>query len=357
MMAPGTRRAVRLALLAASCAAGAGCAHAPDSSPPPAAPPAPPARAGSLILGEEPWTLGSTAGRVVTTPSFRIFTTLDRGYIADRLPSFAESALARYRTAFGPLPAVPRPLDTYLLANRSQWMRVAAQVLGPAHSPFQQILRGGVTSGGRSVLYDIGPGDTFSLLGHEGWHQYVQSSFREPLPVWLDEGIATVMEGFRWRDDDPTEPEFLPWANLERFDQLRDAVNQGALTPLPDLLAGSPARSLQGGPEPALTYYAQVWALTMFLMEGEGGKHAPSLHALLADASRGMLATHIRASLEKQPAGVAVPRHPDAAAFLAYFGPDLGRVSDAYASFCAAATAPKARDAAALGRSPLPRTR
>ena len=343
--------AVGASLLALASA----CSDARDSASKPAtaADAAAPSRA-VPILSEEPWTFGAATGRVITTPSYRIFTTLGPGIISSRVPEFAETALARYRTAFGPLPPPPQTLDTYILANRPQWSRAAAQLLGTSGAAYQQIIRGGVTTGGRSILYDIGPRDTFSLIAHEGWHQYSQSTFREPLPVWLEEGIATVMEGFRWRADDPAEPEFLPWSNLERFDQLRDAVNRRTLVSLPDLLAGSPAKSIEGGSDPALTYYSQVWALTLFLSEGDGGRYSTSLAELLTDATRGTISRRVRGAQGGSPGDILRARGTGPGVFLVYFDADLDRASAAYSAFCAAVTGPKARDSAFLGRSPLP---
>jgi len=311
------------------------------------------ARQASIITGEEPWTFGSSRGRVLSTPSFRIFTTLGSGFIADRAPEFIETALARYRTAFAPLPAPSHPLDTYLLANRPQWSRAAAHILGPTGAPYQQIIRGGVTSGGRSILYDIGNADTFALLAHEGWHQYTQSTFKYPLPIWLEEGIATVMEGFRWRVDDPAAPEFLAWCNLERFDQLRDTLSRGEFQSLPDLLASSPARTLDGGPDNALSYYAQVWALTLFLMEGDGGTHAPGLNQLVQDAARGTLRAQTTGGTSPLDAQrMAIDPH-GLSTFHAYFGLDPTAMHVGYRAFCDAITAARARNAIVIGISPL----
>jgi len=306
-----------------------------------------------IPVSEEPWTFGSAAGRVLSTPSYRVFTTVEPGFVSDRLPAFVEHALARYRTAFASLLPPPHPLDTYILANRPQWSRAAAQMLGQSGTPYQQIIRGGITVNGRSILYDIGPRDTFSLVAHEGWHQYTQSTFREPLPIWLEEGIATVMEGFRWSAGGAPAPEFLPWCNLERFDHLRDAAMRGTLLPLDQVLAGSPATALEGGSDPALTYYAQVWALTLFLMEGDGGRYRAALADLVADAQHRRVSARIQAHRNSIPDPGPAPPRTSVWLFAVYFDPDGTRAADDYREFCFTICVPGAREAVSLGQSPL----
>src|SRR6185503_10436721 len=80
--------------------------------------------------------------------------------------------------------------------------------------------------------------DTLAIAAHEGWHQYTQETFKHQLPIWLEEGIATYMEGYRSSRD--AEPEFLPWANFERRDALRDAVRSKKLIGMDELLTRSP---------------------------------------------------------------------------------------------------------------------
>jgi hypothetical protein len=78
--------------------------------------------------------------------------------------------------------------------------------MGSDAEVYLKIQRGGFAASGRAILYDIGPRDTFAIAAHEGWHQYTQKSFRAPLTVSFEEGLATYMEGFRWSDDDRTRP-------------------------------------------------------------------------------------------------------------------------------------------------------
>ena len=56
-------------------------------------------------------------------------------------------------------------------------------ILPDKASSFEGLGRGGFTTNGIAVLYDIdGYGwhhDTLALGAHEGWHQYVQTTFKD----------------------------------------------------------------------------------------------------------------------------------------------------------------------------------
>lgn len=256
------------------------------------------------------WTLPSEDGQaadgwVLASDNYRVFTTAG-ARIADRLPVFLESALQHYTSSLLPLPMPRAPMETYFLGTRGQWERVTQRLMGNDAGIYLRIDRGGYSARGRSVFYDIGPRDTFLIAAHESWHQYTQSTFEETLPLAIEEGIATYMEGYRWTGPDRTNAEFLPWRNFERFGQLRDAVAGQELLSLQDLLITSPQDLLaREGSQAALRYYAQVWAMIHFLVEGDGGVHKPALVAMIRDAHEGKLSQRVSNDLGER-AGRAV---------------------------------------------------
>jgi len=256
------------------------------------------------------------------------------------MPAFLEQALTQYRTTLVALPAPRGLLDVYLLDNRPQWRRLAQWRLGRGAEAFAQLQRGGFASGGVAYYFDIGPRDTFAIAAHEGWHQYAQRTFREPLPIWLEEGVATFMEGKRRgpRGDFA----FLPWANLERFDRLRDDATAGRLLSLSTLLSISPAKTFADPSIDPLTYYAQVWALIHFLHEGDRGAHRASLGALLLDATKGQIRAH---------AGSRKPQ----AILRTYFNMTIEEADARYQSFVRRIVQPGGRAAVVSGTSPIAR--
>ncbi len=302
-----------------------------------------------------PWSFGNVEGRILRTVHYRIFTTEDDPRLIGRLPGFLERALDHYRSALGALPAPEERLDVYLMDSKPEWDRLTLHLLGEAGRRVTGLGRGGFATRGLAVFYDIGPFDTLAIAAHEGWHQYTQATFADPLPMWLEEGVAALMEGHRWAGD---EPVFLAWSNLERHVQLRDAAAAGELLSLRTLLTTRPQDHIGGRNDRLLTYYAQVWALTHFLNEGEEGAHRQALRTLLRDAADGRLRQVLALRYGARPAMRMLTRRLGSQVFETYFlGPESGRsIADldrSYRSFIDLVTAPGARDRIVNGDSPL----
>lgn len=353
------RRAAAVTLLAA--AALAACS---SRAPAPAPSPAAIARPIDPVESRTGWSFAGRHGEAIRTANYRIWTTELDPVINRRLPIFLEEAIAHYRTALGGA-ALPPPedrLDTFILANRHQWELLTRQLMGEGADLYLRIPRGGFAWGGRSVLYDIGAQGTMAIAAHEGWHQYTQRTFKEGLPIWLEEGIAAFMEGHRWGGPPASDsasaasgarPVFLGWANPERYDQLRADAAAGNLMTLREILETTPQGMLEGGSAGALTYYAQVWALVHFLREGAGGAYRPALERVVADAAAGRLHRTLATALEPDAARAAVRTRRGTGVFEAYFTADLARAEREYASFIQRIVRPGGRTAIAEGRSPI----
>jgi hypothetical protein len=275
--------------------------------------------------------------------------------LIDVLPSFLERTLARYRTELiappGELPAPSLKLDVFVLRDREQWASLTRRVMGGDAPPFESIPRGGFSSGGRSLLWNIGLRDTLALAAHEGWHQYTQRTFRDALPLWLDEGLATYFEGLRL---DPLADRVIaagPWANVERFSALRAASDRSLLLPLSRLVDVSPEELLTMPQDRALAYYAQVWALTLFLAQ----THRAQLSSILNDASRGSLAARVTQGATPDEVRRWRDRRTGAGVARACLASNLDEMGVRYASFIADMLAPGAMERVARGESPLSR--
>ena len=289
----------------------------------------------------EPWRFGDVEGQMIVTLHHRLHTTIDDRYLLERLPLFLERSLAHYTSALAHLPRPEGALETYLFDDRNQWEAKTRQMLPEQARAFLALGRGGFTTRGISVLYDIGRRDTLAIAAHEGWHQYAQRVFEDPLPIWLEEGVATYMEGYLTYPDGV--PKFRPWANRERYWQLRDATRRGRLIPLAELVARRPESFLQRGTSRLLVYYAQVWALTHFLAEGDGGHYRESLEQILHDAAEGSSARYRRVARDRLGSGVLAE----------YFEADLERFEASYLEFIAQVTRSGGRDRIVRGRSPV----
>ncbi len=300
----------------------------------------------------EAWTFQGNPGMAYTTAHYRVLTTVDRAILTDRFSRFAEASLARFSEAFPGLPEPREGMEIFVLASRPEWARFVAEVYGQEGlDRYSGIRRGGFAERGRSVLWDIGVQDTFAILAHEGWHQYEQVSMREPLPAWLDEGIAVWAEGFRWDTYQPDEAVFLPWANVERFDQLRRAAERGGLMPLEQLLTAQPQHLIKVSAESTLTYYAQCWVLVHFLRDDP--THRESLERLLEDAAAGRMHDNVRTRFGDRAARSASQRRTGTEVWRVYFGDDLDAANSRYLSYIERVVAPGSKNRIVRGVSPV----
>ncbi len=307
----------------------------------------------------EPWVwqspVGPVQGDVYATQHFRLYTTSrQESSVRRSLPVFYETALEHYTTEICQLPEPPKPLETYVFGTRDQWADYTKLRLGEDAGTYLALQRGGYTLDSQAVLFDLGRWDTLALAAHEGWHQYTQATFRHPLPIWLEEGLATYMEGHRW-DRGQERPLFAPWRNMERFGALREANRDDELIPLEQLLEGMPQAFLRrDGQSKLLTYYAQVWCLTHYLADGEEGRYREALAELLRDAVAGRIASKVATSER-------LPRHlrnaPAAklgkALVLVYFNPDFAEFEAGYEAFQTALLARGAGDYIWRGEDPV----
>lgn len=294
-------------------------------------------------------------GSLIVTDNYQMYTTLEDGWLYEKMPAFLETALEHYRSAVIDLPPPPEPLDTYIFSERNQWQAFTRMLLPGEAGVYLSLGKGGFTTDTKAVLYDIGRWDTLCITAHEGWHQYAQATFKESLPAWFDEGMATWMEGCRFeRSQD--EPTFIPWRNFERFNELRRCARIGRMYPLFDLLNQSPQYFLKSGREHLLAYYAQVWAFMHFLMEGEDGRYRSGVERVLEDARDGRLGRTMATSPQL---GTIVERRRAASASrglalaIVYFNSDLDELEDEYRLFLEQVIGRGSGSDIARGRSPI----
>lgn len=300
-----------------------------------ARPPAPAIPAPSTT---EPWSMGSAAGTLTRTTHYRFFTTTEDAMLAAALPAFLERCLDRYITELAQLPPPTLRLDTFVLRDRAQWEDLTRRVLGDAAGPYLGIERGGFAAGGRALFWNVGLRDTLALAAHEGWHQYAQRALRDELPLWLDEAVATWFEGL---SIDPAAPDgevirFTPRANPERLSELRRARAAGRLVPLRTLLETAPTEALADDADRALAWYAQAWALAVFLRD----RHPDALAAALSDAAQGRLVRTVESRAGRDHADALRARRAGPGVLLAYVTTDLASLERDYAAFLASLSAP-----------------
>lgn len=122
------------------------------------------------------------------------------------------------------------------------------------------------------VLYDDqaggGRGDTWAVLNHEAFHQYIFYFYGAIAPhSWYNEGTGDYYSGFEFKNG-----KFKAGPSVGRKSNLKDVTSQGRQVPLRDFVRWSKAKyygqndlGMQG-----YECYAQGWSLIWFLRTGQG---------------------------------------------------------------------------------------
>ncbi len=304
------------------------------------------------------WRFAGADGQIITTAHYQLYITLNDPQVIDGLLVFAEQGLTHYTSTLADLPMPTGRLETYLFQDRKQWEAKTRQLLSTQAPTFLNLGRGGFTTRGRSVLYYIDrhgrTTDTFAIVAHESWHQYAQSTLLHQLPIWLEEGIATYMEGYITEPDGRIK--FRPWANRERYRTLRHAVRADKLIGLDEVITRSPQSFLEVSKDRLLIYYAQVWALVHFLHEGRSGQYRAALTQLLADAAHGRDAprsSNIRQSAQGDQRHVPMRARMASILMRQYFSADLDTIQTQYTEFVRKLVDAGGYDRILEGRSPV----
>jgi len=143
--------------------------------------------------------------------------------------------------------------------------------------------------GGACIFWNLGGTGVLSVASHEGLHQFLANRMDNPLPMWLEEGLCTIAEGYYIRSG---RVFFTPERNDSRFGSLRAAAVNDRWIPLAKLLRMDAGDAVGNPRMPAVEYYAQLWALVQFLQS------RPDLHkklrSLLTDAEAGAFPKALR---------------------------------------------------------------
>jgi len=229
----------------------------------------------------EVWNNQYGPGLKLATAHYEIFTTLLKPSILRQVPGLIESAYTAYNLQ------LTEPVETkikfiiYLFANRRQWENFTNNFAGKQAEIFCRIKAGAYCHNGVCVAYDIGNERTFSVLAHEGWHQFSSRHFKFRLPSWLDEGIAMLFETQAAEDG---KFDFVPAKNVYRLGALKKTMSKDKMVPLSKLIATTPGDVLATDEaEAVMGFYSQSYALIRFLREADGGKRLDDYRRLLAD--------------------------------------------------------------------------
>ena len=191
---------------------------------------------------------------------------------------------------------------------------------------------------GACVAYNIGRERTFSVFGHEGWHQFDSRHFKFRLPSWLDEGVAMMFEASRY---DKGMFYFEPAENMYRLGALRKTLIKNKMIPLRELVAVNPGEILaaEGDSDDAVTaFYGQSYALVRFLREDNYGKRLVNFHRLLLGGLDGdwplSEEEKVIAADRNIPLTVLWNRSVGRKLFQQYISENFDQIEQEYTAFC-----------------------
>jgi hypothetical protein len=250
------------------------------------------------------------------TEHYEIYTTITDERLLATFPELMERTYAFYQEVVPPERPLNARMPIYLFARRPEWAYFTQKFTGPRAAIFLKIRNGGYSERGVTAIQYVSHPATFPLMAHEGLHQYLYHQVHPQVPAWLNEGLATVFEGQRWRGDRLAA--FEPNYNPMRQNALAEALLRDELIPLSNLLETNAGRIVGDTGRNVATYYAQVWGLVMYLMEGDNGRYASAFRKMCTSLSEGT-ADKIPVTLS----AAAVARSPGEALFRTHITDDL----------------------------------
>lgn len=128
--------------------------------------------------------------------------------------------------------------------------------------------------------------ETFSVLQHEGFHQFAFSHIGPRLPIWVNEGLAQYFEDGIFDNGKL----YLDMANARRIDSVREAIRRGRTVPFDKMLSMTDeawGRTLNTDAAAAGLQYDQAWSMVFFLATADDGKYVQPFRAYLHDVAGG----------------------------------------------------------------------
>lgn len=270
-------------------------------------------------------------GVELRTEHYRLRVTARDPLLRDYLPAFMETAQQAYQALIPPAQPRDEPLDVYLFNTREEWRRFTL-AFDPQRAPTYLHLSAGAymdQARATTVAFDLGRDRTLSMLAHEGLHQYLAARFPRTVAAWLNEGLATQWEAFEL---DGPYPRFTPRQNLFRRNNLRTALQSAeAWIPLKTLLNMNAGHAVRATGQATRSYYAQVWALVLFLRENAEPRYTPGFRRLLAEAGtdRARQAIYDRVRTDS----ALLEATPGEVLFRVYITDELSVFEDTYRTF------------------------
>jgi hypothetical protein len=145
-----------------------------------------------LLLASSPVSAASEFQHVVTA-NYDIRVRGNAG-LTRKIASHMETLISRYQEIFEDLHNKPKA-RVVVLKDKEQYIKYLVTQPGPVREKSLGITRGIDTSEGPVIeMVSYLQPDLFSVLSHEGFHQFLFLHMEGKAPVWLNEGLAQYFE-------------------------------------------------------------------------------------------------------------------------------------------------------------------
>jgi len=285
----------------------------------------------------EKWDNQYGNGLTIETQHYRVHTTLLEPLMLKQIPAFVEAAWKQYQSQL-PVPVQSEDKSIlYIFKDRQQWEEFTKQFTGQQWPVYQKIKKGAYYLNGACVAYNIGRSRTFSVIGHEGWHQFCNKHFKYRLPSWLDEGIAQL---FEQNDFEQGWFIFSPAKNYQRLGALKLSLQDNQMIPLRELISLNPGEVVmwEESDKAVMAFYAQAYALVRFLREENYGKRLANYQQMLLGALNGkwpLDETEGKTASDRNiPLTTTWNRYIAQKLFDIYIGEDIEKIEPEYQNFC-----------------------
>ncbi|HZZ44719.1 MAG TPA: hypothetical protein VFE58_17415 [Tepidisphaeraceae bacterium] len=121
---------------------------------------------------------------------------------------------------------------------------------------------------------------TWHVIQHEGFHQYVNSVIGPNLPIWLNEGMAEYFGEALFTGDSFVSGLIPPW----RLTRVQESLKNNEFVPLKDML-GLPVE--QWNAKLSVNNYDQAWSMVQFLAHADNGRYEHLFVSFISAVGRG----------------------------------------------------------------------
>ncbi len=123
--------------------------------------------------------------------------------------------------------------------------------------------------------------DTWHVIQHEGFHQFVAASIPYPLPAWANEGLAEYFGEAVWTGDGFVNGLIPP----DRLKDVQKEIRIGQFKPFKTLMGMS---QKDWNDDLAVTNYDEAWSMIHFLAHADGGRYQAPFLQYMQQVSRGI---------------------------------------------------------------------